>query len=185
MTPRSRCASPRRVRRRGVRLQSTPTTTTTAPSCLRCDAAARSRRRVETFRVTPDPETDLWLAGPSSDPSLDDNSERGGETTRGTTGRGQLSVEARRTASALDDSLAHDTHAQPGGNMPALAAVIGPAMPTANATAIGGSAAMSLQTFDPTTPKPGAVPSAASMRVMETGLAFVAILVALLLNLGR
>lgn len=49
---------------------------------------------------------------------------------------------------------------------------------------------MSLQTFEPSTFKqvasePGAAPSASSMRLMEMGLAFIAILVALLLNLGR
>ena len=49
---------------------------------------------------------------------------------------------------------------------------------------------MSLHTFERATfegasAEPDAAPSASSMRFMETGLAFVAILVALLLNLGR
>ena len=48
---------------------------------------------------------------------------------------------------------------------------------------------MSLNTFDNTfdqvTSERGAAPTASSMRLMETGLAFVAIVVALLLNLGR
>ena len=45
---------------------------------------------------------------------------------------------------------------------------------------------MSLRTFDPIrSTEPGAAPLSHSMRFMETGLAFVAIVVALLLNLGR
>lgn len=61
---------------------------------------------------------------------------------------------------------------------------------TPTIVAIGGSGAMSLQTFEPSTftpvtAEPVPAPSASSMRRMETGLAFIAILVALLLNLGR
>jgi len=46
---------------------------------------------------------------------------------------------------------------------------------------------MSLHTFNRTQPRAGAgaVPAPESMRLMETGLALVAIAVALLLNLGR
>lgn len=50
---------------------------------------------------------------------------------------------------------------------------------------IGGSGTMSLQSLQRARREPYAVPAAASMRVMETGLAIVAIAVALLLNLGR
>jgi hypothetical protein len=60
-----------------------------------------------------------------------------------------------------------------------------PADLSASRIAIGGSATMSLNTFDRAGVERGAAPSASSMRFMETGLALVAIAVALLLNLGR
>ena len=50
--------------------------------------------------------------------------------------------------------------------------------------AIGGSGTMSLTTLDRRTDS-AAGPTASSMRVMETGLALIAIVVALLLNLWR
>jgi hypothetical protein len=51
--------------------------------------------------------------------------------------------------------------------------------------AIGGTAAMSLDAFGQTRQHSVEGPSPTSMRVMETGLALVAMAVALLLNLGR
>lgn len=146
-----------------------------------CDAAARSRRTAITISATPGPQTDAWLAEHRLDPLLAPAPELGDEQLRGTAGRGQLSVEAGRTASALDGSSALDG---------ASAQVPFPELPSdqPSLVAIGGSATMRLQTLNhlqQATSDPGAAPSAHSMRVMETGLAFVAIVVALLLNLGR
>ena len=75
------------------------------------------------------------------------------------------------TASALDDSTGIEP---PSGGASAT-----------ELAAIGGSGTMRLDTFDGFHQHPAAAPTASSMRVMETGLAFLAIVVALLLNLGR
>ena len=182
-------ARPRRVRSRRARLHA------------RCDAAARPRRATAISAATPDPDTDAWLSEHRFGPRLDQAFERRDESPRGTAGRGQLSVEARRTASTLDDSpgpkpgqpTAYPV-ARPGarqergarGNTsrnerPQSAVIeVQPSM-----VAIGGSTTMQLRTFPRLRREPDAPPSTASMRVMETGLALVAIAVALLLNLGR
>ena len=127
-------------------------------ACARCDAAARSYRAATTVADTTDADTDARLTEHRLDPQLDQRSERGDATSRGTVGRSRLSVEAGRTASALDDSSS-------------------PARMQAHAP-IGAAAAAqpALQVLGP---------SEVSMRFMETGLALVAIAVALLLNLGR
>ena len=177
-----------------------------------------------TIGETRDPDTDARLTEHRLDPQLERTSEPGDETPRGTIGRGTLSVEARRTASALDDSSAQvagpvlghvplpNPFASPvayalAGNAPASAAVIDAAMPNLSMqrgllpaeplssrelvsdqptlVAIGGSGTMSLDSFRRVRHESYAAPSEASMRFMETGLALVAIAVALLLNLGR
>jgi hypothetical protein len=125
-----------------------------------------------------------------------------------------LSAEARRTASALDDSpgpvhappqfhappergsTSHEPAGnEPARNEPASAAVIRAMHELSSSrelqsdprtlVAIGGSATMSLPRFEQFPAEPTSAPSASSMRFMETALAFVALLVALLLNLGR
>lgn len=76
------------------------------------------------------------------------------------------------TASTLDDSPGTVAPSGADSNQPTLAA-------------IGGSGTVRLETFDGLHQHPAAAPTVSSMRVMETGLAFLAIFVALLLNLGR
>ena len=149
-------------------------------SRARCDAAARWQRTAEATPETPDPDTDARLTEHRLDPPLDRQSEPGDETPRGTIGRGTLSVEARRTASALDDSSALSNVLAPEPRSSRELVSDQPSL-----VAIGGSGTMSLHTFRPIGDEPYEVPSASSMRFMETGLAFAAILVALLLNLGR
>lgn len=194
-TSRSRRARHRRVR-------------TTA----RCDAAARSHRTVSTLAETPDADTDGRLTEHRLESPLKLTGERGSETLRGTFGRGQLSVEARRTVSALDDSsgpsagraTALDPRLLPG-NDAGPAAVSDAAMHTVMRTlpaperspsrellpddprtlvATRGVAAMSLNALDQAPGVPGSAPYAGSMRFMEAGLAFTSILVALLLSLA-
>jgi len=166
----------------------------------RCDAAARPGRATTTTGATPDDETDGWLTEHRLEPELEPNAEPGDERPRGTYGRGRLSVEAPKAASALDDSSGPLVDWHPSsqvvypspGNEPALAAVIdadpGAAGDPRTLVAFGGITAMRLQTLDPLndlTPEAGPAPSAHSMRFMETGLAFIAIIVALLLNSAR
>lgn len=135
-----------------------------------CDATAIPGRSTGTTAATPDRDTDHWLVEHGFDPSLDASAERGDETFRGTAGRGRLSVEARRTASALDDSpdraITRTTHPP--------------------VVAIGGSASLHLHPLDlARAGDAGPASSSRSMRGMEVGLALVAFAVALLLNLGR
>jgi len=146
-----------------------------------------------TVGETLDPDTDARLAEHRLDPALDQTTEPGDETPRGTIGRGQLSVEARRTASALDDSQGPDAIATSLARV-LLPAQLLPTEPLASSglvsdqptlAAIGGSGTMSLDTFRRAHREPYAAPSASSMRFMETGLAFVAIVVAVLLNFAR
>ena len=127
----------------------------------------------------------------------------GDETPRGTLGRGRLSVEVGGITSALDDSSDphfSGDHIGVPNSAELLASRALLSEPSTMVT-IGGSATMSLNTFNRVVPfnrmsavsraanatSPGAdtAPSPASMRFMETGLALVAIAVALLLNLGR
>jgi hypothetical protein len=110
----------------------------------------------------PDADTDARLTEHRLDPQLDQRSEQGDATPRGTIGRSQSSVEAGRTASALDDSSAR---AATSIHVPAHAPVGAVAAAPPAVQVIG--------------------PSDGSMRFMEAGLAFIAIAVALLLNLGR
>ena len=142
-----------------------------------------------TSRAMPDPDTDAWLAEHRLEPTLDNIDEPGSETTRGTVGRGRMSVEAGRTASALDDASGIDeaSGVDDAAREPTPSRVLLPdqRIPVAiGGTATGGTATMSLNTFDRIQRRPSAGPPS-SMRVMETGLALIAIAVALLLNLGR
>jgi hypothetical protein len=121
-----------------------------------------------TSAATLDPDTGGRLAKHRFGPALEPMGERGGPELRGTTGRSRLSVETG--VSALDGYLGQLSEGV-----------------TPTGTPLGGSATMSLQTLNPLH-GPGTsseAPSEISMRLMETGLAFVAIVVALLLNLGR
>jgi hypothetical protein len=134
---------------------------------------------------TPDPDTDARLTEHRLDPPLDRNTEPGDETPRGTIGRGALSVEAWRTASALDDAPGFlRTFPVQVPTEPHSSRELVSDQPTL--VAIGGSGTMNLRTTRRTPySAPYSAPSASSMRVMETGLALVAIAVALLLNIGR
>jgi hypothetical protein len=132
----------------------------------------------------PDPDTDAWLADHRFDARLDHTDERGSETTRGTFGRGRSSVEAGWTASALDDvSGARD--GAPNAARTDVTANAASAASHSPTLAIGGTTTMSLNMFERIQRQPAAAPAPSSMRIMETGLALVAIAVALLLNLGR
>jgi hypothetical protein len=156
---------------------------------LRREAPARSRRAASITRAIRNLDTDARLTEHRLEPALDKIDEPGDETPRGTFGRGRLGVEVGATTSALSDSLV------PNSAEPLAPRALLSEPPTL--VTIGGSGTMSLNTFDRvspfnrmqavarTAPAPEAVPSPASMRLMETGLAFVAIAVALLLNLGR
>ena len=158
----------------------------------RCDATAMSHPAVTAFVETPDPDTDARLTEHRLDPPLERSSEPGVETPRGTVGRGQLSVGLlEAAASALDDSSGPRSSTSPAVMTPGL--VPKPELSSSRKlpsgqpllAAFGGSATMSLQTFDRVTNERVATQSTTSMRFMETGLAFIAIAVALLLNLGR
>ena len=168
-----------------------------------------------TTRATPDPDTDAWLSGQRLEPTLE-RSEHRDDKPQGTAGRGTLSVEARRTASALDgvsgevqpraasparvdarlyarnraQRVERGARGNTSRNEPQQPAVIDTATPKValdppTMVAIGGSTTMQLNSFPRLRRHPADQPSASSMRVMETGLALVAIAVALLLNLGR
>lgn len=146
-----------------------------------CDVGAMSHPTPMTTHETPDPDTDARLTEHRLVPPLERNDEPGNETPRGTIGRSQLGVEARRTVSTLDGfsgKFHKPTPAEPLSSRELVS-------DQATLVAIGGSGTMSLNTFRRARQAPYAEPSASSMRFMETGLALVAIAVALLLNLGR
>lgn len=161
-------------------------------------------------RATPDPDTVPRLTEHRIEPPLDKIGELGDETPRGTFGRGRLSVGVGDMTPALDDSLAvkppESSLAPNTTPLPDSTPVPTSVEPLASRAllsepstmvTIGGSATMSLTTFNRAAPfhrmrdldraetAPAIHPSPASMRFMETGLALVAITVALLLNLGR